>query len=116
MDKAIQMKPGESQYEQLKKTIQAKREAADIERAKASLDEGNKLLESDAAAALQKFEEAYKAVPQNQQYVIVRQIARAYAKLNQQEKAVESFRNRSSLPLRTKSRNTGIRSRSITWM
>ncbi|NLT66594.1 MAG: tetratricopeptide repeat protein [Acidobacteria bacterium] len=92
MDKAIQMKPGESQYEQLKKTIQAKREAADIERAKASLDEGNKLLESDAAAALQKFEEAYKAVPQNQQYVIVRQIARAYAKLNQQEKAVESFR------------------------
>lgn len=92
MDKAIQMKPGESQYEQLKKTIQLKKDAAAIDRAKAALDEGNKLLESDAAAALQKFEEAYKAVPQNQQYVIVRQIARAYAKLNQQEKAVESFK------------------------
>ena len=64
----------------------------ELEKAQALLDEGNKLLQvNDAAAALKKFEEAKGLVPQDKQAPVWRQIGRAQGKLNQPE-AVESFK------------------------
>jgi tetratricopeptide (TPR) repeat protein len=91
IDAAIKLKPGA--YDDMKKTILAQREKAQLEQAQALLDQGTKLLqEGDAAGALKKFEESKALVAaQDKQWPIWRQIGRAQAKLNQPE-ALDSFK------------------------
>ncbi len=92
MDAAIKLKPGDAAYTNVRNTIAARRENAELEKAQAVLDEGNKLFQDgDAASALKKFEEAKGMVPQDKQSPIWRQIGRAQAKLNQPQ-AVDSFK------------------------
>ena len=91
IDNAIKLKAN-PEYTKLKEQIAARKENAVLEKAQALLDEGNKLLQvNDAAAALKKFEEAKGLVPQDKQAPVWRQIGRAQGKLNQPE-AVESFK------------------------
>ncbi len=93
IEKAIQANPGEKDYTELKEKIIARKENAQIEQAQAIMNEGNKLLESgDAAAAIEKFEEAKSMVPEDTQAPLWRQVARAQAKLNQPDAAVEAFK------------------------
>jgi tetratricopeptide (TPR) repeat protein len=91
IDNAIKLKPGT--YDEMKKTILARRESAQLEQAQAFLDEATKLLQDgDAATALKKLEQARSLVPaQEKQWPIWRQIGRAQGKLNQPE-AVASFK------------------------
>jgi tetratricopeptide (TPR) repeat protein len=91
IDKGIQLKPNDT-YEKYKKTIAAKRENAQIDRAQTLLNDGIKLLQDgDAAAALKKFEEAKNMIPAASQSPLWVNIGKAQAKLNQPE-AVDSFK------------------------
>lgn len=93
IDKAIQMRPTEKAFSDLKNQLVARKGRMVLEKAQAIMDEGNKLLESDNAAdALKKFEEARNMVPQDIQSPVWRQVARAQAKLNQPDAAIESFK------------------------
>jgi tetratricopeptide (TPR) repeat protein len=106
VDKAEQLKPGAN--EALKKNIAARKENAEIEKARSAMTEGNKLLEGgDAAAALKKFEEAKDILKGNNQAVPFLQIARAQAKLNQTNEALASFGK--ALELAPKDRITDFR-------
>jgi tetratricopeptide (TPR) repeat protein len=91
IDAAIKLKPGA--YEDMRKTIVAQREKAQLAQAQAFLDQGTKLLQDgDAAAALQKFEESKALVAEEEkQWPIWRMIGKAQGKLNQPE-AVASFK------------------------
>lgn len=92
VDKAIQMKPDQQSYADLKKNITARKDNAVIQKAQVILDEGTKLLnDGDAAGALKKFEEAKTMVKEGSQSPIWRQIGRAQAKLKQPE-AEASFK------------------------
>ncbi len=93
IDKAIGLKPGVKDFEDLKSKISDLKKNAEIARANTVLKDGNALLEGgDAAGALRKFEEARSMVPPNSQSVIYKQIGKAQAKLNQPEAAVEAFK------------------------
>lgn len=93
IDKAIQIKPGEKTYLDLKEQIAARITNASIQKAQASLDEGNKLMESgDASGALGKFQEALNLLEPDRQSIVWRQIGRAQEKLNQPEAAEEAYK------------------------
>jgi tetratricopeptide (TPR) repeat protein len=93
VDKAIQLKPDEKSYVDLKNKIAARKENAIIEKAQAILIEGNKLLQDgDAAGALKKFEEARAMIKEDRQAPIWMQIGKAQAKLNQEEAAVAAYK------------------------
>lgn len=93
LDKALQLKPGASTLVDLQKRVLARKDTAKLEKAKVLLSEGNRLLEKgEGAEALKKFEETMTLVPENQQHIIWRQIARARGKLNQAEPAIEAFK------------------------
>lgn len=93
IDKAIQIKPGESKYPDLKKQIAARITNASIQKAQASLDEGNKLLESgDASGALGKFQEALNLLEPDRQSIVWRQIGKAQEKLNQPDAAEDAYK------------------------
>ncbi len=97
IDKAIQLKPGEKKYEELKNQLSSQRSAikeqAEYQKMKALQDEGNKLLEAgDAAGALKKYEELRDLLPQDKQASVWRQIGRVQVKLNQSDAAVQSFK------------------------
>ncbi len=93
IEKALEIKPEEKSYTELKAKIIARQENAKIEQAQAIMNEGNKLLEGDdAAAAIKKFEEAITMVPEDTQAPLWRQIARAHAELDQSDAAVEAFK------------------------
>jgi tetratricopeptide (TPR) repeat protein len=93
LDKAIQLKPGEKSYTDLKDQIVARKENAQLVQAQSLMDDGNKLLQDgDFAAAIKKFEESRAMVAEANQSPLWRQIARAQAKLNQNDAAVESFK------------------------
>jgi tetratricopeptide (TPR) repeat protein len=65
----------------------------ELDKAQGVMNEGNKLLQDgDAAEAVKKYEEAIKMVAQDKQSPLWRQIARAQAKLNQQDAAVAAFK------------------------
>ena len=92
VNKAIQPKPTEKIYTDLKGKIAARKENAEFEKAKALMSEGNKLLQDgDAAEALKKYEGAKGLIKENVQAPLWVQIARAQAKLNQEESAIASF-------------------------
>jgi tetratricopeptide (TPR) repeat protein len=97
VNKALEMHPGDERSGQVKKAIDALIENAEREKENAMrkqandlLAEGNKLLESDAGAALKAFQEA-NAMTGEKQSVIWRQVGRARAKLKQDPEAVAAF-------------------------
>jgi tetratricopeptide (TPR) repeat protein len=93
IDKAIQMKPGEKKYPDLKKQISTRITNAEIQKAQAALDEGNTLMESgDASGALGKFQEAVNLLKQDRQSIVWRQIGKAQEKLNQPEAAEDAYK------------------------
>jgi tetratricopeptide (TPR) repeat protein len=93
LEKALQLKPGEKAYTDLKAQIVARKENAQLIKAQSIMDEGNKLMQDgDFAGAIKKFEESRSMVSEEHQSPLWRQIARAQAKLNQNDAAVESFR------------------------
>lgn len=90
LEKAEQLKPGG--FDDLKKSILARKEAADIGRAQAIMDEGTKLYDSgEYADALKKYEEARGLLAEDKQDVPWLQIAKARARLGQKEAAFEAF-------------------------
>ncbi len=92
-DKAIQMKPGEAAYRELKKKIAEFQQNAILIKAKGILEEGDKLYQAgDYAGAIKKYDEALPSVPEKSQGPIWAQKARSYAKLKQGDKAVECFK------------------------
>lgn len=93
IDKAIQLKPEETAYPDVKTKILARKENAKIERAQTVMNEGTKLLkENNAAEALKKFEEAKNLVPEDVQAPIWSQIGKAHAQLNQPDEAIAAFK------------------------
>ena len=91
VNKALELDPGNERAGQVKKALDALIETTGREKATALINEGNKLLESDASAALKNFEEA-NALTGEKQAVIWRLIGRARAKLNQDAEAVAAFK------------------------
>jgi tetratricopeptide (TPR) repeat protein len=90
INKAIELKPDEKRYEELKGQMSAQ---SQYDKMKALQSEGNKLLESgDDAGALKKYEELRALVPQDKQGPIWRQIGKVQAKLNRPDAAVQSFK------------------------
>jgi tetratricopeptide (TPR) repeat protein len=106
IDKAEQLKPGS--YADLKKNIAARKENAEIEKARSIMTEGNKLLDGgDAAAALKKYEETRDLLKGSNQAVPYLQIAKAQAKLDQNSEALASFNK--AIELAPKDRITDFR-------
>jgi tetratricopeptide (TPR) repeat protein len=92
-DKAIQLKPGERDYAELKKRITEIQDNEVVLKARGILEEGDKLYQAaDYAGALKKYEEALPMVPQKNQPVVIAQMGRAYGRLKQGDKAVEYFK------------------------
>jgi len=93
IDKAIQLKPDEKAYTNLKNDINVRKENNALIQAQTIMDEGNKLLqEEDAAGAIRKYEEAMKMVTLPNQAPLWRQMGMANAKLNQHDAAVAAFK------------------------
>jgi tetratricopeptide (TPR) repeat protein len=97
LDKAIQLKPGEKKYEELKNQLAeqkvALKEQAEFQKMKAVQEEGNKLLkDEDFAGALAKFEALRDMMAPDKRGGVWRQIGWIQVKLNQQEAAEQSFK------------------------
>jgi len=93
IDKAIQIRPGEKKYPDLKEQISARITNAAIQKAQAALDEGNTLMEGgDASGALAKFQEALNLLEPDKQSIIWRQIGKAQEKLNQPGAAEDAYK------------------------
>ncbi len=106
LEKTEQLKPGE--FADLRKSILARKENAEIDRAQAIMDEGGKLFEAgDHAAALKKYEEARSILSEDKQAAPLLQIARAQAKLGQKEMAIASFNK--AIKLASEDRVEGFR-------
>ncbi len=91
-DKAVQMKPGEAQYRELKNKIADLKENALLVKARGILEEGDKLYNSgDFEGALKKYEEARPMIAEEKQAGIWVQEGRTYAKLKQADQAVAAF-------------------------
>ena len=98
INRALELQPDNERVGQIKKAVDAfvenaarEKENASIKQANELLNEGNKLLESDAAAALKKYEEA-NTLTGEKQSMIWRQVGRARAKLKLDTEAVAAFR------------------------
>jgi tetratricopeptide (TPR) repeat protein len=93
IDKAIQIKPGEKKYPDLKTQISARITNAAIQKAQAALNEGNTLMEGgDASGALVKFQEALNLLEPDRQSIVWRQIGEAQEKLNQPDAAEDAYK------------------------
>jgi len=93
VEKAIQLKPAEKSYTDLKTKIAARKENLAIEKAQAIMIEGNKLLDGgNAAEALKKFEEAKSMISEDRSAPLWSKIGQAQAKLNQPEAAIDAFK------------------------
>jgi tetratricopeptide (TPR) repeat protein len=91
-EKAIQLKPAEPQYQDLKKRIADLKQNEILMKAKSILEEGDKLYKSgDFTGAVKKYEEACPMIPENKQGGIWVQIGRAYAQLKLGDQAVAAF-------------------------
>ncbi len=92
-DKAVELKPAEKDYQDLKKKIKEIQDNEVLLKAKAMLEEGDKMYQAeDFNGALKKYEEALPLVPKKNQPTILAQIGRTYGKLKQSDKAVDSFK------------------------
>ncbi|MBN1568375.1 MAG: tetratricopeptide repeat protein [Acidobacteria bacterium] len=93
IDKAIQLKPEQAAYADVKARISARKENAMLEKAQSIMNEGNKLLQNgNAAEALKKFEESRSMVAEDKQGPLWSQIGKAYANLNQRDEAIAAFK------------------------
>lgn len=93
IDKAIQLKPGDNSYAEMKKKIVARKEQLTLEKAQALMNEGNKLLQDgDAAGALKKYEESKSMIKEERQAPLWMQIGKAQGQLKQDAEAVASFK------------------------
>jgi tetratricopeptide (TPR) repeat protein len=102
LDKAKQIQP--DGFADLRKTILARKDAGSADKANVVLEEGIKLLNDDPASALKKFEEAMALAPVKQQYIVIRKIAQAQAKLNLPE-ALDNFKKAVELAPADKARD-----------
>jgi tetratricopeptide (TPR) repeat protein len=98
INRALEINPGDERAVQVKKAVDTfienaarEKENAQIKQANDILNEGNKLLDTDASSALKKYEEA-NSLTGEKQSVIWRQVGRARAKLKQDSEAVAAFR------------------------
>ena len=91
VNKALELNPADERAIQVKKAIDGVIENDAREKANTLLTDGNNLLESDASAALKKYQEA-NVLTGEKQAVIWRQSGRAHAKLNQDAEAVAAFK------------------------
>jgi tetratricopeptide (TPR) repeat protein len=90
LEKAEQLKP--EGFGDLRKSILARKENAEIDKAQAVMDEGRKLYDAgDYSGALRKYEEAKSMLAEDKQAAPWLQIARTQAKSGQKEAALESF-------------------------
>ena len=93
IDKAIQLKPGEQRYPDLKSQISARMQNVAIQKAQEALNKGSELLDSgDASGALVKFQEAVALLEQEKQSIVWRQIGKTQAKLNHPDAAEEAYK------------------------
>jgi tetratricopeptide (TPR) repeat protein len=93
ISKAIQLKPSEKAYTDLKAKISARKDNAALEKAQGIMNEGNALLkDGNAAEALKKFEEAKGMIPADKAAPLWRQIGKAQAKLEQPDAAIAAFK------------------------
>ena len=93
IDKALQLKPGDKTYTDNKAKIVERKDRATLVKAQAIMEEGDKLLEADdAAGAIKRFEEARSMIQEDKQAPLWKRIARAQAKLNQQDAAIAAFK------------------------
>ena len=97
VNRALELQPDSEGVLQAKKMVDAvvekiarDKESALIQQANELINEGIKLLESDASAALKKFEEA-NTLTGEKQSMVWRHVGRARAKLNQDTEAVAAF-------------------------
>lgn len=93
IDKAIELKPGDKAYTDLKSKIAARKENLALEQAQVIMNQGNRMLEAeDAAGALKKYEEARSMIREDRQAPLWMQIGKAQAKLNQEEAAIAAYK------------------------
>jgi tetratricopeptide (TPR) repeat protein len=100
INKAIQLKPGDKEFEDLKSKISAIKEKNEASKSQQALqqviDEGNKLHQAgDDAGALKKYQEASGMLPKENQALkalVWREIGRVQAKLNQPDAAIDAFK------------------------
>jgi tetratricopeptide (TPR) repeat protein len=92
IDKAIQLKPGEKAYTDMKQQISLRKENDRLRQAQNLLTEGDNFYKAnDFANALKKYEEARPMIPDKSLPTVLAQIGRTYGKLNQPDKAVAAF-------------------------
>ena len=92
VEKAIELKPAEPSYQELKKKLVELKQNEVLKKAQSIIEEGNKLYkDGDFAGAVKKYEEARTMVPENRQGGILVQIGRAHAQLKQGAEAVAAF-------------------------
>jgi len=92
-EKAIQLKPQEKDYQELKKKIADIQANEVILKAKGILEAGDKLYQTeDFTGALKKYEEALPMIPEKNQPIVLTQIGRTYGRLKQSDKAIENFK------------------------
>jgi tetratricopeptide (TPR) repeat protein len=93
IEKALQLKPTERAYLDLKRQIEDHRQNAIIVQAREIATQGDDLYnKSDFAGALKKYEEAVGMIPEQNQAGVYLQIGRTYAKLQNSESAVKAFK------------------------
>ncbi len=93
VEKAVQLKPTEKAYADVKAKIAARKESLALEKAQAIMIEANKLLDGgNAAEALKKYEEAKSMIPEARSAPLWMAIGKSQAKLNQQDAAIASFK------------------------
>jgi tetratricopeptide (TPR) repeat protein len=91
VNKGLEMDPGNERAMQVKNAVEASIENAARIQANSLIAEGNKLLDSDAAAALKRFEEA-NALTGETMPMVWQNVGRARAKLRQETEAIAAFR------------------------
>ena len=93
VEKAMQLKPEEKAYGDLKKQIADRKVNAVLIKAQSVLDQGQELYKKgDYAGALQKYEEARAMIQGKKQAIAWSLIAKAHAQLNHPDQAIEAFK------------------------
>jgi tetratricopeptide (TPR) repeat protein len=93
IEKAIQLKPDDQSFANLKTQIAGKKENEAILKAQTIMDEGNKLLQREQFAdAIKKYEEAKAMISPAKQAPLWRQIGLANAKLSQNDAAIAAYK------------------------
>jgi tetratricopeptide (TPR) repeat protein len=93
IEQAMKLKPEEKSYEELKKIIASRKEAAKFDQAKQLADEGDKLYQAkDYVAALEKYKAAEALLPPEAIHAVRIQIGRTHAQLEHVDEAIAAYR------------------------